>query len=216
MAVSAWFLGLDPVVQALLGTTFTWGVTAAGSATIFLVRNFNRRIMDVMLGFAAGVMIAASYWSLLAPAIAMAESQGMVPLGAGRRRLPARAPASCAWPTSSSRTCTCSCRVAQAEGPKSSLRKTSPAGPGDHPAQHPRGPGRRRRLRRGGGRACPTPPSAARSPWPSASACRTSPKARPSPSRSTARASRAQGLLVRPALGHGGTGRRRARRAWSP
>jgi ZIP family zinc transporter len=54
-------------------------VTAAGAATIFLVRTFDRRVMDIMLGFAAGVMIAASYWSLLAPAIAMAESQGMIP-----------------------------------------------------------------------------------------------------------------------------------------
>jgi zinc transporter, ZIP family len=75
----AWFLVQPPVLQALLATLFTWLVTALGAATIFSVKTFNRKLMDVMLGFAAGVMIAASYWSLLAPAIAMAESQGMIP-----------------------------------------------------------------------------------------------------------------------------------------
>lgn len=124
MAAGPWFLGLDPVVQALLGTLFTWGVTAAGAATIFLVRNFDRRTMDVMLGFAAGVMIAASYWSLLAPSIAMAESQGMIPwippvvgflLGAGFLRLADQfTPHLHLFMP-----------VAQAEGPKSSLRKTA-------------------------------------------------------------------------------------------
>lgn len=69
---------LSPVMQALLGTTFTWGMTAAGAATVFLRRTFGRRLLDTMLGFAAGVMIAASYWSLLAPALSLAE-QGPLP-----------------------------------------------------------------------------------------------------------------------------------------
>jgi len=65
--------GLHPVVQALLATLFTWGLTAAGAALVFLVHRENRRLLDIMLGFAAGVMIAASFWSLLAPAIEMSE-----------------------------------------------------------------------------------------------------------------------------------------------
>ena len=63
---------LHPMLQALLATCFTWGVTALGAAAVFLTRGVNRRLLDAMLGFAAGVMIAASYWSLLAPAIEMA------------------------------------------------------------------------------------------------------------------------------------------------
>jgi len=77
--VPAWFLAQPPVMQALLATLFTWLLTALGAATVFGVKTLNRRLMDVMLGFAAGVMIAASYWSLLAPAIAMAENQGQIP-----------------------------------------------------------------------------------------------------------------------------------------
>jgi len=69
----------SPILQALLGTTFTWGVTALGAASVFFFKQINRRVLDVMLGFAAGVMIAASYWSLLAPAIALAEEIGKVP-----------------------------------------------------------------------------------------------------------------------------------------
>lgn len=66
------FAGLHPVWQALLATLFTWGVTALGAAGVFLTRDVSQKVMDAMLGFAAGVMIAASYWSLLAPAIEMA------------------------------------------------------------------------------------------------------------------------------------------------
>lgn len=77
--VVEWFKGLSPVMQALLGTLFTWGVTALGAATVFLFKEINRKVLDVMLGFAAGVMIAASYWSLLAPAIALTEEMGDVP-----------------------------------------------------------------------------------------------------------------------------------------
>jgi ZIP family zinc transporter len=68
-----WFIALSPVAQALLATAFTWGVTALGAASVFFARQVNRKVLDWMLGFAAGVMIAASYWSLLAPAIEMSE-----------------------------------------------------------------------------------------------------------------------------------------------
>jgi len=64
-----WFNALHPVIQALVATTFTWAVTALGAAGVFAAKQLSRRTLDGMLGFAAGVMIAASYWSLLAPAI---------------------------------------------------------------------------------------------------------------------------------------------------
>ena len=64
-----WFRDLDSVVQALLAGGFTWLVTAAGAATVFLARRPPRRLLDALLGFAAGVMIAASVWSLLIPAM---------------------------------------------------------------------------------------------------------------------------------------------------
>ncbi|MBN1578500.1 MAG: ZIP family metal transporter [Chitinispirillaceae bacterium] len=70
---------LNPVLQALVATLFTWSVTALGAAAVFLFKTINRKILDGMLGFAAGVMIAASYWSLLAPAIEMVEDEGGVP-----------------------------------------------------------------------------------------------------------------------------------------
>jgi zinc transporter, ZIP family len=63
----------DPVIQALLAGIFTWAATALGAAAVFFVRTLDRRLLDSMLGFAAGVMIAASFWSLLAPAIELAE-----------------------------------------------------------------------------------------------------------------------------------------------
>ena len=68
------FAGLPPVVQALIATMFTWGMTAAGAALVFATKNVPRKLLDSMLGFAAGVMIAASFWSLLAPAITLSEA----------------------------------------------------------------------------------------------------------------------------------------------
>jgi ZIP family zinc transporter len=62
---------LHPVLQALLATVFTWFLTALGAGTVFLAKDVSRKVLDGMLGFAAGVMIAASFWSLLAPAIEM-------------------------------------------------------------------------------------------------------------------------------------------------
>jgi len=64
-----------PVMQALVATCFTWAMTALGAAAVFMGRNISRRVLDAMLGFAGGVMIAASFWSLLAPAIEMSEGK---------------------------------------------------------------------------------------------------------------------------------------------
>lgn len=68
-----WFRDWHPIWQALSATVFTWFLTALGAAVVFAARDLNRRVLDGMLGFAAGVMIAASYWSLLAPAIELSE-----------------------------------------------------------------------------------------------------------------------------------------------
>jgi ZIP family zinc transporter len=72
-----WFKELNPIIQALLATCFTWAVTAAGASLVFFFKTINRRVLDSMLGFAAGVMIAASFWSLLAPAIEMAQESSL-------------------------------------------------------------------------------------------------------------------------------------------
>lgn len=72
-SVYEWFVNLHPILQALVATLFTWGVTALGAGAVFSFKSINRRLLDSMLGFAAGVMIAASFWSLLSPAIEMAE-----------------------------------------------------------------------------------------------------------------------------------------------
>lgn len=63
----------SPIIQALMGTLFTWGVTALGASLVFFTKEISRRLLDGMLGFASGVMIAASYWSLLEPAISLSE-----------------------------------------------------------------------------------------------------------------------------------------------
>ncbi|MDF2700853.1 MAG: zinc transporter, family, partial [Haloplasmataceae bacterium] len=60
-----WFKNLDPVLQALIATLFTWSLTALGAALVFLFKTINKKVLTAMLGFAAGVMIAASFWSLL-------------------------------------------------------------------------------------------------------------------------------------------------------
>ena len=73
----AFLTRFHPVIQALFATIFTWGVTALGAAGVFLTKEINRKILDAMLGFAAGVMIAASYWSLLAPSIEISRGLGL-------------------------------------------------------------------------------------------------------------------------------------------
>lgn len=74
-----YFLSLDPVYQALVATTITWLATALGASVVFFAKNLKRKLMDSILGFAAGVMIAASFWSLLSPGIDMAKELGMNP-----------------------------------------------------------------------------------------------------------------------------------------
>lgn len=69
-----WFVALSPVKQAFLATCLTWGVTAFGAAFVFFFKTINRKVLDFMLGFAGGVMLAASFWSLLNPAIEMAKA----------------------------------------------------------------------------------------------------------------------------------------------
>ncbi len=71
-------LDINPVVLALTATLFTWGLTALGSSMVFFFKTIKKRILNSMLGFAAGVMIAASFWSLLKPAIEMAEANGTI------------------------------------------------------------------------------------------------------------------------------------------
>lgn len=70
------FESIDPILAALLATTFTWGLTAFGASFVFFFKNMNRVVLDGMLGFTGGVMVAASFWSLLAPAIEMSKGDG--------------------------------------------------------------------------------------------------------------------------------------------
>lgn len=74
-----YFSNLDHTTQAFLATLFTWSITAIGAAVVFFFKKIKKGVMDAMLGFAAGVMIAASFWSLLSPAIIMAEDLNMIP-----------------------------------------------------------------------------------------------------------------------------------------
>lgn len=74
-----WFVNLSPVIQSLIATCFTWGVTALGAALVFPFRDISREVLNAMLGFASGVMIAASFWSLLSPSIEMSEQMGLIP-----------------------------------------------------------------------------------------------------------------------------------------
>ncbi len=70
--MAEWFSQLHPAYQALIGGSISWGMTAIGASVVFFFREIKESVMRVMLGFAAGVMIAASFWSLLAPAIEFA------------------------------------------------------------------------------------------------------------------------------------------------
>ena len=76
--IIAYFESLDPILAALYATLFTWGLTALGAALVFLFKNPKRSLMDGMLGFTGGVMVAASFWSLLAPGIEMSPGEGFV------------------------------------------------------------------------------------------------------------------------------------------
>lgn len=74
-----WINGQGPVMWALIATLGTWALTALGASTVFFFKTINKRVLNAMLGFASGVMIAASFWSLLAPAIEMAEGRSIPP-----------------------------------------------------------------------------------------------------------------------------------------
>ncbi len=71
-----YFESIDPVLAAFLATLFTWGLTALGASLVFMFRDMNRKFFDGMLGFTGGVMVAASFWSLLAPGIEMSPGEG--------------------------------------------------------------------------------------------------------------------------------------------
>ena len=72
-----WLLEYNPVLLALIATLFTWAITTLGASMVFFFKTINKKVLNSMLGFAAGVMIAASFWSLLKPSIEMAEESGI-------------------------------------------------------------------------------------------------------------------------------------------
>ena len=76
--IITFFQNTDPVLGALYATLFTWGMTAFGASFVFLFKTMNRVFLDGMLGFTGGVMVAASFWSLLAPGIEMSEGEGFI------------------------------------------------------------------------------------------------------------------------------------------
>ncbi|GAB5046028.1 ZIP family metal transporter [Thermodesulfovibrio sp. TK110] len=71
--IETYIQSLSPPVQALIAGVFTWGLTAIGASFVLFARNVNKKLLDTALGFAAGVMISASFWSLLEPAIEMSQ-----------------------------------------------------------------------------------------------------------------------------------------------
>lgn len=76
--MATWFLEQHPTFQAFLGGLFTWGLTALGASVVYFFRKIDKHVLNMMLGFAAGVMIAASFWSLLAPAIEFSRNNGQI------------------------------------------------------------------------------------------------------------------------------------------
>jgi len=72
------FLSISPIAGAFYATLFTWGLTALGASSVFFIKNMNRAVLDGLLGFTGGVMVAASFWSLLAPGIEMSPGEGFV------------------------------------------------------------------------------------------------------------------------------------------
>ena len=73
-----WFENINPIIQALIATTFTWGITALGALMVYFFKEVNKKVLNTILGFSAGVMIAASFWSLLAPAIELSDRKSVV------------------------------------------------------------------------------------------------------------------------------------------
>ena len=73
-----WFENLSPVIQSLIAATFTWGVTLLGALVVFFFKEINKKVLDTVLGFSAGVMIAAAFWSLIAPSIELSAELGCI------------------------------------------------------------------------------------------------------------------------------------------
>jgi ZIP family zinc transporter len=73
-----YFESINPILAAFYATMFTWFLTALGASFVFFFKTMNRVVLDGMLGFTGGVMVAASFWSLLAPAIEMSKGEGFV------------------------------------------------------------------------------------------------------------------------------------------
>ena len=73
-----WFESLNPIIQTLIATTFTWGVTTLGALVVCFFKNMNKKVLNTILGFSAGVMIAASFWSLLIPSLDLSEQLGYI------------------------------------------------------------------------------------------------------------------------------------------
>lgn len=73
-----WYMNLNYPIQALIASLFTWGITSLGAAVVFLFKKVNKNTMDAMLGLSAGVMLAATFWSLLSPALEMAENLKLI------------------------------------------------------------------------------------------------------------------------------------------
>jgi zinc transporter, ZIP family len=76
--IITYFESINPILAALYATLFTWFLTALGASLVFFFKTMNRAVLDGMLGFTGGVMVAASFWSLLAPAIEMSSGEGFV------------------------------------------------------------------------------------------------------------------------------------------
>lgn len=74
----SWYMNLNYPIQALIASLFTWGITSLGAAVVFLFKKVNKNTMDAMLGLSAGVMLAATFWSLLSPALEMAENLKLI------------------------------------------------------------------------------------------------------------------------------------------
>lgn len=74
----SWFENLTPVIQALIATAFTWGVTALGALVVCFFKEVNKKVLDTILGFSAGVMIAAAFWSLIQPSIDLSAELGYI------------------------------------------------------------------------------------------------------------------------------------------
>jgi len=76
-----WFETVDPVMAAFVATTFTWLITASGASLVFFFKSMNRAVLDIALGFTGGVMVAASIWSLIMPALEMSAGEGIAKVG---------------------------------------------------------------------------------------------------------------------------------------